>query len=81
MKVKISKRLQEGLTKVGLTAPTTSKEADATADLLDRILRRAQHLSEEESELLAMVCRELDKLAQKWANFEVREAEAKYASL
>ena len=78
MKVKISKRLQEALNKVGLTAPETSIDADRKAGLIDEVLIHSRHLSDAESELLALAVRELDKLAAKLVEIEYAEAVAKH---
>lgn len=78
MKVKISKKLQEALNKVGLTAPETSADADRKAGLLDEVLIRSRHLSSAENELLAMAVRELDKLAAKLVVIEYQKAVEAY---
>ena len=73
MKVKISKKLQEALNKVGLTAPETSADADRKAGLIDAVLVHSRHLTDVESELLAMAVRELDKLAAKLVIIEYEQ--------
>lgn len=73
--MKISKKLQSALDKVGLKTPKTSEDADRMAGLFDLILRNSNHLTMIEEELFAAACRELDKLA---AKLVVAEYEALY---
>ena len=81
MKVKISRKLQEALNKVGLTAPETSIDADRKAGLIDEVLIHSRHLSDAESELLALAVRELDKLAAKLVLIEYEQEVKRYETL
>ena len=78
MKVKISKRLQEALNKVGLTAPETSADADRKSGLIDAVLTHSRHISNADYELLALAVRELERIAQKLVMIEYQEAVKKY---
>lgn len=72
--MKISKKLQSALDKVGLKTPQNSGDADRMSDLFDMMLRHPRHLSFDEKELFEVACRELDTLAAKLVVQEVREA-------
>lgn len=72
--MKISKKLQSALDKVGLRQPKDSKDADRMAGLFDLILRNPNHLTMVEEDLYALACRELDRLAEELAVIEYRRA-------